>query len=348
MTNPVFRNIQELQPLLDFIDRAGFRNLPLQLHLVTLVLGGLSFVVPTVWRVYDRFWHPPLDEDLTRKSKRKKKKSPDPKQPLWHLSPLRVMLFATFSLLSFKATRNSHQFAAVVGTVTAWNFGEWAAALHFRRSQKGMVAHPLIPRVATLVVVATIFAVVASGKLYAWTGEGRTLGMGERPLWFPHEAVKFAGSEGMPRKFLVFHNGHAGLFEYHNGPKQKVFADARLEVMGPDLASDDVELGAAIAGNRPGWSQRVEAMDSPVPGILVDHIQETKDSWAATLLGNAQWRCVWYDPIASVYLHKSVPHAAKTVDFAARHFGLDAAGAPAVTRRISRWPDRSAPSSARC
>ena len=31
--------------------------------------------------------------------------------------------------LSFQATRNSHQFAAVVGTITAWNFGEWAACV---------------------------------------------------------------------------------------------------------------------------------------------------------------------------------------------------------------------------
>ena len=53
------------------------------------------------------------------------------------LSPFRLLLFVAFSWLSLQATRNTHQFAAVVGAVTAWNFGEWAAAIRRPQADAG-------------------------------------------------------------------------------------------------------------------------------------------------------------------------------------------------------------------
>ncbi len=62
------------------------------------------------------------------------------------------------------------------------------------------------------------------------TGEGRTIGLGEEPLFFAHDAARFAGRPEMPVRFLSFHNGHASLFEYYHGPERKVYTDPRLEV----------------------------------------------------------------------------------------------------------------------
>ncbi len=324
MTNPVFKNIQELQSIPDFIASAGLRNLPLQLHFLTLVLGGLSFLVPVFWRGYDRIANPPVEVVPTSRRTKKKPAKEIPTEPPWRLSPFRVMLFAAFSLLSWKATRNSHQFAAVVGAVTAWNFGEWAAAVSRRRAENASrgreSAMALVPRLLASGVVAVVILLVGGGQFYAWANEGRTVGWGERPLWYPHAAAKFAGTAGFPERFLVFHNGHAGLFEYYNSPKQKVFADARLEVMGPEVYGEDRELGRDIVMEQPGWLSRFGA---PAPGILVDHVQAVVSDLATSILGSPAWRCVWYDPIASVYLHESTANAAKTVDFSARHFGLE-------------------------
>ncbi len=52
MANPIFsRSIAELMPVPEFIRRAGWWNLPLDLHLATIALGAMSFLVPLGWLV---------------------------------------------------------------------------------------------------------------------------------------------------------------------------------------------------------------------------------------------------------------------------------------------------------
>ena len=332
MGNPVFADIGELQSISDFIARTGLENRVLQLHLLTMALGALSFLLPMLWSIGDRLNRAGATEPASRKAKKQAKKPKTPDEPIWRLSWFRLMLYVSFSLLSLKATRNSHQFAAVVGAVTAWNFGEWAAALAQRRAEASVrpdnTAAPLIPRLIASIVVAAMVLLVGSGGFYAWTKEGRKVGWGEQPLTFAHDAVKFAGTPGMPSRFLTFHNGLAGLFEYHNGPERKVYTDARLEVMGPEVYSQNKELGRAISGGKPGWVKRIEGLGKPVPGVVIDHVQAASTDMAVAFLGEPAWRCVWYDVTASVYLQEGENPGAKTVDFAARHFGGDLTSEP--------------------
>jgi tetratricopeptide (TPR) repeat protein len=236
------------------------------------------------------------------------------------------VLFAAFSSLSLQATRNSHQFAAVVGTVTAWNFGEWAAVLGRRRSDpEGTIRSPSsgsIARLAAFGAVCLLLICVGSGLFFKMTGEGRTISLGEEPLFFPHAAVKFAGRPEMPRRFLSFHNGHSSLFEYYHGPERKVFTDPRLEVAGANLFQRYTELSKRLAtDDPPGWNVELDEMGRPV--ILVDH----EHNWAigATLLRSAQWRCVWFDAIAAVFVRDAYTSVVRDhgVDFAARHFRPD-------------------------
>ena len=99
------------------------------------------------------------------------------------------------------------------------------------------------------------------------TGEGRVIGLGEEPLWFPHEAAQFAGKPGMPDRFLSFHNGHASLFEYYHGPERKVYTDPRLEVAGADLFKRYIELEQLTQADQPGWEAELDEMGRPVhPG----------------------------------------------------------------------------------
>ena len=47
MSNPIFsKSIAELTPIPLFIKRSGLGNVPMQLHLVTMALGALSFLIP--------------------------------------------------------------------------------------------------------------------------------------------------------------------------------------------------------------------------------------------------------------------------------------------------------------
>lgn len=368
MTSEVFSlNIAELTPIPEFIRRHGVANLPLQLHFFTMGLGALSFLVPLLWSIRmrlsgDRAAALPAPADKpapSRSSGRGKEKSdgrskssarkgsgrssnkagpaPVPVTTSWRLSPFRLLLFGAFSYLSLQATRNSHQFAAVVGSVTAWNLAEWAAAVRRRRvetsgqgSSRVGARAILMPRLVAAVAILAVLAWVGSGVFYRMTGEGRTIAMGEEPVFFAHEAARFAGRPEMPERFISFHNGHASLFEYYNGPGRKVFTDPRLEVSGAPLFQEYLDLGRSIRQNngglkpdQPRWQDKLDRIGRPV--VMVDH----EYSWAegATMLGSAHWRCVWFDPIVAVFVHDSAEDAVHQhlVDFASRHFRPDAA-----------------------
>src|SRR5207302_4854500 len=112
----------------------------------------------------------PKSEIRNPKSKGRAAAVPDEENNGWRVSPFRLLLYAAFCYLSLQATRNSHQFAAVVGSITAWNFGEWAAAVRRRRAAfpgAGSGSRPasisLTPR---LVAGAAIVAVLV------WVGSG--------------------------------------------------------------------------------------------------------------------------------------------------------------------------------
>ncbi len=335
MSSQIFKDtIGELKPLLVFVEEVGLDSLPLQLHLLTVIVGGLSFLVPWVWSLWAGFAdrraqpEPSPDQPKGRKrresSKARKQLDAERLETLdsWRPSLFRALLFVAFSALSLAATRNSHQFAAVVGTVTAWNFGEWAAALRARKLRRDptIPAHRVWPRLVTFAAIGLTFAVVASGRFYAWAGEGRTIGLGEEPLWFPRDAVKFAGGPGMPDRMAGFHNGHPALYEYYFAPEKKTYTDARLEVMGPEIYRQYTELSERISQNTGGWAEELDRMGRPA--VLVDNLDERNAPLSATLLSSRHWRCVWFDPIASVFVHDSLAKVVQAhgVNFAARHF----------------------------
>ncbi len=176
----------------------------------------------------------------------------------------------------------------------------------------------MLPRAFTGGVTAAVLLWVLSGSYYALCGENRTIGLGEESLWFPHAATRFAGKPGMPERFIAFHNGHASLYEYYNGPQRKVYTDPRLEVAGADLFEKYRNLEQHILKDQPGWEAELDRMGRPA--VLVDH--EYNTGLGATLLRSSHWRCVWFDAIAAVFVHDSNRPvvAADTVDFASRHF----------------------------
>ncbi len=344
MSNPIFsRSIAELTPIPLFIEKSGLGNLPLQLHLAAMLLGALSFLVPMVWTLAVRWRRSGGDTGADRggartprKRTKKRRQAAEPAETEgnWRLSPFRLLLYGAFSLLSLQATRNSHQFAAVVGTVTAWNLAEWAAARRARagrQSGEDAGAGDLRPRLLTLAVLAVMLLWVGSGQFYAMTGEGRTIGWGEEPLWFAHDAVRFAGAPGMPERFLSYHNAHASVFEYYHsperehGPGRTVFTDPRLEIAGAELFDEYQKLGDRITKASPGWDDQLDRMGRPT--ILVDHVDNA--GIGASLLASRHWKCVWFDPIVAVFVHDSYPAARSgAVDFGSRHFRPDPATEP--------------------
>ena len=336
MSNPIFSqehrradDDSRLHP-----EHAGLWNLPIQLHFATMILGALSFLDSPVSGWYGEAvreaslcgggrndsarhtWEAPMCErnvlDRNRRGQRSAQASTQSAatvigQPAgWRLSPFRLLLYTAFSFLSLQATRNSHQFAAVVGTVTAWNFGEWAAAVRQRRlaRQSGRSEPPRqpCPRLRRLrrgrpgSPLGRLGPLLQDDRRGARDQPGRGAGL------FPHEAARFAGEPGMPERFLSFHNGHASLFEYYHGPERKVYTDPRLEVAGADLFETIHRARqATLEAIEPGWEVELDEMGRPV--IMVDH----EHNWeiGATLLRSSHWRCVWFDAIVAVFVHDS-------------------------------------------
>jgi tetratricopeptide (TPR) repeat protein len=317
MSNPIFADhIAELQSIPEFIKKAGFWNVMLQTHLFTAALGILSFLIPICWRVWDRTSRPkPLDPEVDRKKAKKARRKGQAAVKDESIQPslFRLMLFVLFTALSLKATRNSHQFAAVAGVITAWNFGEWAAEVARRRADLGQSARGRSGRVVAFVATAALFIFTATGGLYALEGEGRTVGIGEEPHWFPHEAIAFAGRPDMPTRSLCYHDGHAALYEYKYAPEHKTYADARLEVMGPELYTRYTELGQKISQNKSGWEAELDSMGKPL--VLVDNVHALQSSMTATLLTSPHYRCVWFDAVASIFVHDSYTGAVQAHGF---------------------------------
>ncbi len=346
MSNPIFaETIAELQSVPSFIASTGLDNLPLRLHLLTAALGAASFVIPIVWlawtRVVDvaRLPATVVADRKTRSKGREKQggraakpqassktkptraKATESGRVVWELSFFRLFLYLALTALSFRATRNSHQFAAVVGAITAWNFGDWAAAIVARQGalgRAGTIAGALRCRGLSLATVVAVFVWVAGGWFYAATGEGRTIGLGEEPHWFPHRAAAFAGRPEMPPRMIGFHLGIPPLYEYMFGPERKVFIDARLEVVGERSYTRYHDLERLLVSDRPEWRGELASIGLPI--VVADH--QYSSSVEATLLASGDWRCVYWDELAGVYVHQSYREVVERdeVVFGAAHF----------------------------
>ncbi|MFM7592949.1 MAG: tetratricopeptide repeat protein, partial [Isosphaeraceae bacterium] len=159
---------------------------------------------------------------------------------------------------------------------------------------------------------------VGTGRFYADSAEGRTIGLGPEPLWFPHDAVKAAGAEGLPPRFASFHNGHTALYDYYFGPDKKVFTDARLEVIGPELYQQQIRLTSALSKADPSWKGLVTAAKRPV--ILADH--QANSPVSVTLMASGDYSCIHFDPVAAVFAPAESLSAAKLqpFDFRQAHF----------------------------
>jgi tetratricopeptide (TPR) repeat protein len=374
MRNPIFRTIGELMPVPQFIQSLGYRDfpltlnlatlpkalsiisrhffdfpLPLKMQLATMFFCFLSFILPILggFLLYFRqnagLVPEVVDNEAplgSKKNKNAKMKMP-PKSEKTRLAGLirfslfRFLLFLFFSLLSLQATRNSHQFGAVLGTITAANFAQFASLTGGGRKKGGSRLKTAISPgnsiAMALMILTTIW--VSTGQFYQDSAEGRTIGLGPEPLWFPHEAIKAAGADGLPPRFASFHNGHAALYDYYWGPEKKVFSDARLEVIGPDLYTRQIRLTNALSKSEPAWKSLVAAADRPV--MLADH--QANSTVSVTLMTASDYACIHFDPVAAVFApaESLPPSKLRPFDFRQAHFSPDGFRARSFEERLA-------------
>jgi hypothetical protein len=143
-----------------------------------------------------------------------------------HFDVYRMLIFLLFAWLAWQANRNSVLFALVSATVLRANLGEWLEVGRTgpRRFAIGPVLTAAFLGVLIIGVPFDLLSVMRPAEV------PRLFGVGEIPRAFPHDAARFLGRDGMPRRCYAIDEGAAAVYIFHNGPRRQVFADARLEV----------------------------------------------------------------------------------------------------------------------
>jgi hypothetical protein len=268
-------NIGELRSIGDFISLSGMRNPYLLSFFVVLLLGLASFAWAGARRRFSLF---------------------------------RAVIFGGAAYLGWQATRNSAFMTVIVAVVFLANLDEASPVPGETVKKRKKPAR----RVEPVLLAALIVMMVAllSGRLYAWAGEGRTIGLGERPDWFAHESCEFWARPGMPERMVAFNLSQAGVCIAHTGETRKQFIDPRLEVNSTETferylaglrglwrGSDDWEAALLIDRARP----------EEIPALLVE--RGILNRVIYQLLQNPRWRCVHADSVATVFVDSAFAEA---------------------------------------
>ena len=256
-------NIGELKTIGDFAAVAGITNPYLLAYFAVLVLGIVSFV-------------------LQRQRARP--------------SLFRLLLFSASAYLGWQATRNGALFALVAAFVIAWNLDEVAV-----RRAGVQARHNLDP--ALLIAIVILGLATASGGLYAWAGEGRTVGFGERKQWYAHNACAFLARPELPERIAAFNIGQAAVCIAHTAPAHKQFMDPRLELNTQQTFERYLAGIGKLWRGEPDWEVPLGidyTRPSEIPALLIE--RGVLGRAADVLARDPRWRRVYADAVAVVFV----------------------------------------------
>jgi hypothetical protein len=274
--------IGELKSVGDFIASAGLWNPYLLAYFASVLLGAASFVVYARRGGFRLF---------------------------------RALLFGAGAILGWRATRNSGLCAVIAVFVTTWNLDDALAAgaakaavppaKKSRRRAPPAPARPrrrLDPDALLLAAVGALAVATLSGALYAWAGEGRRIGLGERPHWFAHEACAFLARPDLPERVIAYNMSQAAVCIAHGAPAHKQFMDPRLEVNTQETFERYLDGIRRLWRGDASWEQPLgidHARPDEVPAILIE--RGPLGRAAGVLSHDPRWRCVFADDRATVF-----------------------------------------------
>jgi hypothetical protein len=155
--------------------------------------------------------------------------------------------------------------------------------------------------------VAFVTALVLSGSFYAWAGEGRTVGFGEKPLAFAYNACDYLARPGMPARVIVANIGQSAVCTYHLRADQRQFLVSRIEPARADAFERYVYGISGLLQGRLDWDTPF-AIDfskpDEFPSILIEH---SLGRAVENLARDPRWRLAYRDELASVFLPRGVP-----------------------------------------
>ncbi len=279
--------IGEFRPPLLFYKKFGLRNLYLAAEFGLWVITAASFV----WLACQR-----------------------------RISVFRLLLFAAFSHLAWKASRNTSIFAVVSGIVLCANCGD---ALHLRgrgvsgakaKDEKRWIGTPATAdsrtcvrlNLETIVLVVVLALTHLTGQWGRWAGTERQLGLGEAEAWYAHAAAQFAGRPGFPKRAFVAHIGQAAVYIFHNAPERRVLMDGRLEVCSRETFQLFLGIKDQMGRGDRRWEQipNMRDQDGNLPVVILD--SRTSRQAIRGMSVTPGWRMVFADAAAAVFVEERV------------------------------------------
>ena len=218
----------------------------------------------------------------------------------WNL--FRALLFAGFSYLAWKMTRNTNIFVIVATVVACENLHE-AWGFVPRTAPQEQESRPMrnYPVWVVAQILVALILLILTNTWVLLTEEGKQFALGERPNWFIHDAAKFAGQPGFPNMAFIATNGHASTYSFYNGPERKIFMDARLEVVSKPTFEMHNKIMELMAKGELEWQQLLyQSSGGEMPVVILD--SRFSRAQINLLLITPGWRLVFADRAAAVFL----------------------------------------------
>ncbi len=270
--------IGEFQRPFNFLMQYGFVNIYLNAEILLALIAIISFVTAWMWT---RRW-----------------------------SPFRLLAFTAFLNLAWEASRNSNIFSFVAAIIAVANFADvWRAAQANRLSQTLSQSRTTLLNLIAAGVFVLWIGLIGTNVWGLWSGEQKWFALGERPWWFGHEAVRFAGQPGFPDRAIASHIGLAATYEFHNGPERKVLLDPRLEVCTQKTFELQDSILQQMSNRDRTWEILMRDAEGNLPVVILD--SRGSRPMINGLMITPGWRLVYADPAAAVFLAERQADALK-------------------------------------
>ena len=151
--------------------------------------------------------------------------------------------------------------------------------------------------------IAALGLTAASGALYAWAGEGRSTGLGERKHWYAHGACAFLARPDLPERIVAFNLGQSAVCIAHAAPDHKLFMDPRLEVNTQETFARYLAGLRKLWRGEAGWEAPLGIdyeRPAELPALLIE--RGVLGRAANNLARDPRWRCVYVDAVAAVFV----------------------------------------------
>jgi hypothetical protein len=186
------------------------------------------------------------------------------------VSPFRILVFVAFSYLAAEAFRNISLFSVVSGVLLCGNCGDAirartpeSLAEDERASGGPGLRRRVIGSLASCAVLLVLAASVVTNHWHDyWNWGFLRFAYGERPDYYSHEAVRFAGQPGFPLHAFVANELDAAAYVLHNAPERRVYFYTRGEGA-VEKFKNHYRLLKWMSKADPRW---VETVSDPVVG----------------------------------------------------------------------------------